>query len=154
GAGHEIELELDQLRRTEIIGLRPYTCHAGAQAALQRAERLPFQPIKRIAGGVSLRDRRSRQPLVPDLLMAIVAGEVELALPLGVERAAFGDERLELRIRPDLDRTAARLLRDEGGDCQQIAALKGKRRRLLMVGAAEIDALLEIDGPAKRLVER
>src|SRR5207244_3756824 len=126
------ELELDQFRRAEIIGLRPYACHAGPQAALQRAERLPFQPIKRIAGGVSLRDRRSRQPLVPDLLVAVAAGEVELALPLGVEGAPFGNKWLELRIGGGFDRAAARLLRDEGGDCQQIAALKGKRRRLLM----------------------
>jgi hypothetical protein len=45
------------------------------------------------------------------------------------------------------------LLCDKRGQRQQVAALISEWRRLLMIGAAQIDALLEIDGPAQRLVE-
>ena len=48
---------------------------------------------------------------------------------------------------------ASRLPRDKGGERQQLAALERQRRRLLVIGAAQIDALLEIDGAAERLVE-
>ena len=62
-------------------------------------------------------------------------------------------KRRELRIAAGLDRHAARLLRDERGQRQQVAAFVGKRRRLLVLAAAQIDALLQIDGTAERLVD-
>src|SRR5437762_6067686 len=85
--------------------------------------------------------------------MAIGAAEIELALPLHVERASFGDERRKLRIGAGFDSCALRLPRDKGRERQQLAALEGERRRLLVVGAARIDALLQIDGAAGCLVE-
>jgi hypothetical protein len=45
----------------------------------------------------------------------------------------------------DFDRHAARLPPDIGRECEQLPALDGKRRRLLLLGAADIDPLLEID---------
>src|SRR5262249_31907232 len=121
--------------------------------SLQRTQRLPFQPVERIAGGVALRDRRSGKALVPIVVVAIGAGEIELALPLAVEGAALGDEGFELRVGTGLDPAAARLPGDKGGERQEVAALEGERRRLLVVGTAQVDALLEIDGTSQRLVE-
>ena len=43
--------------------------------------------------------------------------------------------------------------RDQRGQRQQVAAFVRKRCRLLLLGAAQIDALLEIDGARQRLVE-
>ena len=122
GPRHQIKLQLDQFRRAVIIGLRADAGDAGAQPPLQRSQRLPLQPIDRIAGRMRLRDRRSRELLVPIVVMAIGAAEIELALPLHEQFAPLGDERLKLRIAAGLDRHAARLLRDEGGECQQFAA--------------------------------
>src|SRR5438477_6588112 len=102
---------------------------------------------------MSLRDGGTCQPLVPIVVMAIGAGEIELALTLHVQAAAFCDEGLELRIAAGRDRSAAGLLRDERRERQQIADFIGERRGLLLAGAAQIDALLEIDGAAERLVE-
>src|SRR5262249_47413606 len=80
GARHQIELERDQLRRAIIVSLRADAGNAAAQAAFQRAERLPLQPVLGIAGRMSLRDCRSGKALVPVVVVAIGAGEVELAL--------------------------------------------------------------------------
>src|ERR1700704_1134971 len=102
---------------------------------------------------MGLRDRRPGQPLIPIIIMAIGAAEIELALPLHKQLAALGNERRKLRVITGLDRGAARLLCDEGGERQQVAALIGKGARLLAIGAAQIDALLQIDGAAERLVE-
>ena len=82
GAPHQVELELDVLRRPVGIGLRPHSDHAVAQPPLQRAEALPFQPIERIAVRVRLRDRRGGEFLAPVVVVALRAGEVELALAL------------------------------------------------------------------------
>src|SRR5260370_13043900 len=101
-----------------------------------------------------LRDRRSRQPLVPIIVVAIGAAEIELSLPLHEQLASLGEERFEVGGGGGRDRNGARLARDQGGKRQQTAALVRKRRRLLMVDAAQIDALLQIDGAAERLVER
>src|ERR1019366_7918364 len=47
----------------------------------------------------------------------------------------------------------SRPLRNECGEREQVAAFVGERRDLLMPGAAQIDALLQIDGTSKRFVE-
>src|SRR5882757_7962028 len=91
--------------------------------------------------------------LVPIVIVTIGAAKIELSLPLHEQFASLGDERLELRIAIGLDRDAARLLCDEGSQRQQVAAFVGKGLRLLVIGAAEIDALFQIDGTAERLVE-
>ena len=64
------------------------------------------------------------------------------------------DERPGLVVALDRDRHPARLLGDVCGERQQVAALMGERRRLLLLGAAEVDALLEIDRAALRGAER
>src|ERR1700737_4912331 len=85
--------------------------------------------------------------------MAIGAAEIELALPLHEQVVSFGDEGLEPRVVPGIDGDAARLLCDECGERQQVVAFVRKRRRLLMSRAAQIDALLQIHGTSKLLVE-
>src|SRR5258708_34778571 len=55
-APHQVELEIDILRRPVRVGLGPHPGHAVAQPPLQRAEALPFQPVDRIAVGMALRD--------------------------------------------------------------------------------------------------
>src|SRR5450755_3576201 len=122
---HQIELELDQFRRAVIVGLRANAADAAAQAALQRAERLPLQTVERIAGRVSLRDGGARKALVPVVVMAIGAAEIKLALALHEQIASFGDKWLELRVGAGLDGEPARLLRDEGDERQKLAALVG-----------------------------
>src|SRR5215212_1325642 len=117
-ARHQIQFEFDKLRRTVRVGLRANAADAGTQAPLQRAERLPFQAVKRISGRVPLGDGRAREALVPVVVMAIGASQIELALSLHEQLASFGDKRLQLRIRFGHNRNAARLLRHERGQRQ------------------------------------
>ena len=149
GARHQIELEFNQFRRAVVIGLGADAGDAAAQAPLQRTQRLPLQPVDRVAGRMRLGDRRPRELPVPVVVMAIGAGEIELALALHEELAALRDKRRELRIVAGRDRDIARLLRDKSFQREQIVALVRQRRGLLVIGAAEIDALLEIDGTAE-----
>src|SRR4029079_2189168 len=98
-----------------------------------------------MAGRGRLRDGGASEPLVPIIVMAIDAAEIELTLPLHEQFTAPGDERLELRVVARCDCAAARWLRDKGSQRQQVAALIGKRWRLLVVGAAQIDTLFQIN---------
>jgi ferredoxin--NADP+ reductase len=145
-------VKFDQFRRAVIIGLRPDAGDAASQSPLQRAERLPFQPVDRIVRRMGLRDRRTRQMLVPIIVMAIAAGKIELALAPHEEIAPLGDERRERGVGTGLNRHPARLLRDERGEREQVVAFVRERRGLLVIGAAKIDALLEIDRATERLV--
>jgi hypothetical protein len=56
-------------------------------------------------------------------------------------------------VNSDSDRHAARLPTDVGREREQLLALEGKRRRLLLLGAADIDPLLEIDRTSARGTE-
>jgi hypothetical protein len=85
--------------------------------------------------------------------MAVGAAEIELPLPLHVELAPLFDERRELRVAAGFDSSTVRLPCDKGGERKELAALERQRRRLLVVAAARIDALLQIDGTAGCLVE-
>jgi hypothetical protein len=62
-------------------------------------------------------------------------------------------ERPYARVVRDVDRHPARLLPDIGCEREQFFALEGKRRCLLLLSAADIDALLEIDGSSARRIE-
>src|ERR1700761_4291806 len=62
---HQIKLELDEFRRAVIIGLGACADLGVAHPPRQRAERLPLQPIQRIAGRLRLRNSRSSEVLVP-----------------------------------------------------------------------------------------
>jgi hypothetical protein len=84
--------------------------------------------------------------------MTLAAGQIELALA-PMEGGTTGiEERLRPLVDRDLDRQAARLARDVGAQRQQVPALPGERRRLLLVNAADVDALLEADRPSVAVV--
>src|SRR5437762_77636 len=153
-APHQIQFEFDQLRRTESVRLGADAADAGAQAALQGAERLPLQSVKRISGRVRLRDGRAGKALIPIVVMAVRAGEIELALSLQKQLASFGDKRLKLWIALRHDRHAARLLSQECGERQQLTAFVRQWRCLLTGRSAIIDALFQVCGMAECLVER
>ncbi len=102
---------------------------------------------------MSLRDRGAGEVLVPIVVMAIGAGEIELAFALHVEFTPLGDEGRKLRIVTGRNRNAARLLGDVGRERQQVAALEGERLSPLMPAPLQIDALFEIDRAAELLVE-
>src|SRR5216683_4399551 len=102
---------------------------------------------------MGLRDRGARKALVPIVVVAIGAGQIELALPPRKELTPLGDEGFKLRIVAGRDRNAARLLGDENGEREEVAALESKWLGLLMPRAFEIDARFEIDRVAQLLVE-
>src|SRR6202795_2048025 len=152
-ARHQIKLELDQFRRAVVVSLGADAGDAVAQAALQRTQRLPLQPVERIAGRLSLGDCRAGEVLVPIVVVAIGAAEIELALSLHEQLSAFGNGGFELRVGVAGDGDTARLPRHECGEREQVVALVRQRSRLLMRRAAQIDALLQIDWTASLLVE-
>src|SRR5512132_1508036 len=101
-APHEVELEVHQRGVAVLVRLRPHADQAVAQTPLQRAERLPLEAIERIAGRMRLRDDAAGQPAAPVVVVAVAAGQVELALAPLPERAAGVEERLRARVGRDL----------------------------------------------------
>jgi len=79
-APHQVELEIDHLGRAVIIRLGADADETVAQAPLERAEALPFQPIERVPGRVRLRDDVARELPSPVGVVTLGAREVELAL--------------------------------------------------------------------------
>jgi hypothetical protein len=67
-----------------------------------------------------------------------------LTLPAFEDLSSGIDERPRFLVVRDGDRLALRLVRDISGQREQILAVKRQRRRLLALGAAEIDALLAL----------
>ena len=128
GAPSEKEFEIDDFRRVVRVGFGAHADQAIAQPPPQRAQALPFEAVERIAGRMRLRDRRAAQTLAPIVVMALRAGQVQLALA-ALENLPPGiDERPGLRIVGDGDRLAPRLVRDIGGQRQQLAAFERQRR--------------------------
>ena len=113
GAPGEIEFEIDNLRRVIGIRLGAHPNEAIAQAPSQRAEALPFQAIERVTGGVGLRYRRAAQFLPPIVVVALRAGQVQLALPALENLSAGIAEPAGLRIVRDGDRQSLRLMRNK-----------------------------------------
>src|SRR5260221_5574738 len=120
--------------------------NAGGEVAkppLERPQALPLQAVQRVSGRVRLRDDAAGEALAPVVVVALGAGEVELALaamegfPTGLEK------RLAPRVDHDADRQAARLPADVRGEREQVLALLGERRRLLPPRPAEVDSLLQ-----------
>src|SRR4051812_11279141 len=103
---------------------------------------------------MALHQRNPGQLLAPVLIVAVLAGQIELALARRIELAARRDERLRLFVLRDRDRKPARLPADVGGEREQIAALVRERLGLLLFDAAQIDALLDIDWASVRRTER
>ena len=120
---------------------------------MQGTEGLPFETIGRKAGAVTLTDRVAAKFLAPIFVMALGAGEVELAPP-GVEiilapripvcRRAFDIDR---------DRLAACKVCDIGRQREEVIALIGERRAILIAFAAKIDPAFNIDEPAALLID-
>ncbi len=91
--------------------------------------------------------------LPPVVVVAQGAGEVELALAAIEGFPAGFEERPGTRVDCRLDRKPPRLARDIGGEREQLLALVGERRRFLPLGAAGVDALLEVHRPAAGGIE-
>ena len=72
------KFKLDEFLRAKWISLSPHHVDAVAQAPLQRAEALPFQPVNGIARGVGLGNDAAAQAPAPALVMALRAGQIEL----------------------------------------------------------------------------
>src|SRR5262249_58422761 len=100
---HQVKLEVYILGRTQSIGLDPHPDDAVAQPPLQRAERLPFQAIERIAGRMRLRDRRAGELFLPVVVVTLRAGEIELAPAAMEDRPAGFEERASALVDRDLD---------------------------------------------------
>src|SRR5882724_8555330 len=95
-----------------------------------------------------LRDRRTRELLLPIVIVALRAGEIELALP-AIEHGAAGlEECPRALIARDADWHPARLPRHIGVECQKLLALERQWRRLLALRPADVDLLVEIDRAA------
>src|SRR5262249_27637500 len=107
-----------------------------------------------ITGRVRLRDDAAGEPLTPIIVVALRAGEVELALTPVEQRATRFDERAAALVGAGRDRHAARLFGHIGRERQQLARLPTEGQSVLMLGAATVDALLEIDRPPVRIIER
>src|SRR5262249_5862377 len=78
---------------------------------------------------------------------------VDLADPAVEQFAAGFDERHKPTVIRRRDLHSARLPSDIGGKRQKFAALRGERRRLLVLAAAQVDALFEIDRTIARHAE-
>src|SRR5262249_30300593 len=91
-----------------------------------------------------LRNDAAGQALAPIVVVALRARKVELTPP-AIERLAPGrNEGRRGLILFDGDRHAARLAGDVCSDGEELPALVGPGRRLLPLGAADVDLLLEI----------
>src|SRR5437870_11988090 len=93
-----------------------------SQPPLQRSKCLPFEPIERISGRMALRDRGAGKLLAPIVVVALRAGEIELALTLCEHDAAGFKKRPDVRVIRNVDRHAARLLSDIGCKREQLLA--------------------------------
>src|SRR5215213_513329 len=144
-APHQEKLKVDIFVGPISVRLRPHADQAVAQTALQRTQALPLQAIERIAVGMALYQRDAGELLSPIVVVAVLAGQIELALARAVELAARLDELLGLLVRHHCDRHPPRVFSDKRTEREQIAALMRKRRRLLLLGAAEIDTLFDVD---------
>src|SRR5438874_7148470 len=111
----EVELEISELRRarTRHFGADPE--EARPDPPLQRAERLPFQPIGRKGVAMPLTEGLGVQTLAPALLVTLTAGEIHLAVSRRIQRAAAFEARARRSVDAHGERHAARLHRHVGG---------------------------------------
>src|SRR4029078_1072610 len=86
------------------------------------------QTVYRVSRRMGLRDLVAGEALAPGVVVAVHAGEMELADALLVELAAFFPIRLDPRVVRRRNRLTARLQLDIGGQGQQIVAFVGERR--------------------------
>src|SRR5882762_5745897 len=120
GAPHEEQLELQRRVGPVRWQLGVQAEHARPDPALERAHLLPLEAISRIAVRLPLAQRLGAQALAPVLLMAVRAGEIHLAAARVIRFSA----RVQLLSRGiDLDWHATRLMRDIGGEREQLVRL-------------------------------
>src|SRR5262249_49272366 len=139
---------------TELGDLRADAEDAVAQAPLERAQVLPLEAVDLVARRVGLRDQAAGEVLAPVVVVALRARQVELTLAPVEGLLSRFEERLRLRVDLRRYRHPARLPPDVGGEREQLLALVGERRGFLMIDAAGVDALLEVERLAPRGVER
>src|SRR5262245_40378607 len=105
-----------------------------------------------------LRDDAACKLFAPVVVMTLRATHIDLPAALSEQPAARLDKGRKPLVAWRRDRHAARLPADIGTERQQLTAFQCQRRGLLMLGAADVDALLEIDravaGRAERWVAR
>src|SRR5262249_13278787 len=152
-APHQIEFEIDILGCAQGIGDGAHSEQAVTQPPLQRSERLPFKAIEWISRRVALGDRGAGELLAPVVVVTLCTREIELSLALREQLAAGLQEGLGALVVRDFDRHAVRLAPDIGREREQLLALERKRRRSLLLRAADIDLLLEIDRAPARGIE-
>src|SRR5262245_43819952 len=102
---------------------------------------------------MSLRYRCTPQMLTPIVVVALRTGQVELSLPTFEDFRADINERAGFRIIGDRDRLSLRLMRDIGRQRQQFPAFERQWRGVLLRRSASIDALLDINRSAERMID-
>src|SRR5262245_57405084 len=102
---------------------------------------------------MTLRDDVAGELPPPVGVVTLAARQIELALtPLEGGPTSL-QEGLDALVDRDVDGEPARLAPDVRGEGEEIPTLIGQRRRLLAIGAADVDALLEAEGPPLGIVE-
>ena len=86
-----------------------------------------------------------RVPLAGALIVAVLAGQVELSQPLLPKRLALGAQRRQFGVVRRRQRQPARLPADIGAQRQQVRVLVGPCRRLLVALTAAHDAACQVD---------
>lgn len=97
---------------------------------------------------MALRDDGAAQALAGALVMAVLAGQVQLPDPLGPQGLALLAQRCQARIVGRRERLAARLQADVGSQRQQVGMVFRQRRGLLVALAAGIDATGQVQRTA------
>src|SRR5262249_42965399 len=110
----------------------------------QGSQRLPFKAIERVARRMALRHDNAGELLARVGVVAVRAGEIELALAPLENGAARANEWLEPGI-VAFDREPARLARDGRGEGEEVLALVSQRWCLLLLSPADIDAGLQVN---------
>src|SRR5262245_18270009 len=104
---HQIELDIDQLRRAVLVRRGADAEQTATEPTLQRAEALPLETVERIAGRMPLRDDAAGELPPPVRIVTLTAREIELALAPLVDRAPGLEERLHAIVDRDRDRQPA-----------------------------------------------
>jgi hypothetical protein len=94
---------------------------------------------------LSLTDHVAAQPHADAVVVALAAGQIELAPARIIERLALIKERLRGTINGDIHRLSARLHGNVGRQGQQVFGLISQRRDLHVRLAFAIDAHFQID---------
>ena len=103
---------------------------------------------------MGLRNYTAGEALAPIVVVALAAGQVQLAFALAEQFFAQIEKRTRLGTGVYRDRQAARLTGDECSQREQFLALPGERLRSLILAAAAVDPLLEIERAGECRTER